>query len=173
MIPISSKVLWPYVGHPIMGGHDIRQHLVQARHSNGHLIRLGLRGQRLHRIVQQSATEGVPQPQPLDTLFEAGMVIGDFKHEHSHRHSALNYQTPAEYAAACRHTHTPWPGHSSAGQPPLDQRSVRTSLPTTRERLSSKRFQPPPNTSCRALKLKRRTFECVRPTPIGAVSTWR
>jgi hypothetical protein len=42
MIPISSKVLWPDVGHPIMGGHDIRQHLVQARHSNGHLIRLGL-----------------------------------------------------------------------------------------------------------------------------------
>jgi putative transposase len=37
------------------------------------------------------------------------VVIGDFKHEHNHRHrhSALGYRTPAEYAAACRHTHTP------------------------------------------------------------------
>ena len=43
------------------------------------------------------------------TLFEARVVIGDFKHEHNHRHrrSALGYRTPAEYAAACRHTHTP------------------------------------------------------------------
>jgi putative transposase len=42
-------------------------------------------------------------------LFEAWVVIGDFKHEHNHRHrhSALGYRTPAEYAAACRHTHTP------------------------------------------------------------------
>jgi putative transposase len=34
-------------------------------------------------------------------------VIGDFKHEHNHRHrnSALGYLTPAEYAAVCRHTH--------------------------------------------------------------------
>jgi hypothetical protein len=33
----------------------------------------------------------------------------EFKHErnHRHRHSALGYQTPAEYAAACRHTHHP------------------------------------------------------------------
>ena len=45
----------------------------------------------------------------LNTLFEARVVIGDFKHEHNnrHRHSALGYRTPAEYAAACRHTHTP------------------------------------------------------------------
>jgi transposase InsO family protein len=37
------------------------------------------------------------------------VVIGDFKHEHNHRHrhSALGYHTPAEYAAARRHTHTP------------------------------------------------------------------
>jgi putative transposase len=41
------------------------------------------------------------------TLFEARVVIGDFKHEHNHRHSALGYRTPAEYAAASRHTHTP------------------------------------------------------------------
>ena len=43
------------------------------------------------------------------TLFEARVVIGDFKYEHNHRHrhSALGYRTPAEYAAACRHTHTP------------------------------------------------------------------
>jgi transposase InsO family protein len=44
-----------------------------------------------------------------NTLFEARVVIGDFKHEHNHRHrhSALGYRTPAQYAAACRHTHTP------------------------------------------------------------------
>ncbi|NOP99609.1 MULTISPECIES: IS3 family transposase [Mycobacteriaceae] len=44
-----------------------------------------------------------------NTLLEARVVIGDFKHDHNHRHrhSALGYRTPAEYAAACRHTHTP------------------------------------------------------------------
>ncbi|WP_155770925.1 IS3 family transposase [Mycobacterium colombiense] len=44
-----------------------------------------------------------------NTLFEARVVIGDFKHGHNrrHRHSALGYRTPAEYAAACRCTHTP------------------------------------------------------------------
>ena len=44
-----------------------------------------------------------------NSLFEARVVIGDFKYEHSHRHrhSALGYRTPAEYAAACRHIHTP------------------------------------------------------------------
>ena len=44
-----------------------------------------------------------------NTLFEARVVIGDFKHEHNHRHrhSALGYRTPADYAAACRHTPTP------------------------------------------------------------------
>ena len=44
-----------------------------------------------------------------NSLFEARVVIGDFKHDHNqrHRHSALGYRTPAEYAAACRHTHTP------------------------------------------------------------------
>jgi transposase InsO family protein len=43
------------------------------------------------------------------TLLEARVVIGDFKHErnHRHRHSALGYLTPAEYAARCRHTHNP------------------------------------------------------------------
>ena len=44
-----------------------------------------------------------------NTLFEARVVIGDFKHEHNHRprRSALGYRTPAEYAARCRCTHTP------------------------------------------------------------------
>ena len=44
-----------------------------------------------------------------NSLFEARVVIGDFKNDHNqrHRHSALGYRTPAEYAAACRHTHTP------------------------------------------------------------------
>ena len=44
-----------------------------------------------------------------NTLLEARVVIGDFKeeHNHRHRHSSLGYRTPAEYAAACRHTHTP------------------------------------------------------------------
>lgn len=43
------------------------------------------------------------------TLFEARVVIGDFKAEHNtrHRHSALGYRTPAEYAARCGHTHHP------------------------------------------------------------------
>ncbi len=40
------------------------------------------------------------------SLLEARVVIGDFKTEHNlrHRHSALGYRTPAEYAAACTHT---------------------------------------------------------------------
>lgn len=44
-----------------------------------------------------------------NTLLEARVVIGDFKDEHNkrHRHSALGYQTPAEYAATCRCTHLP------------------------------------------------------------------
>ena len=44
-----------------------------------------------------------------NTLFEARVVIGDFKDEHNtrHRHSALGYRTPAEYAARCSHTHYP------------------------------------------------------------------
>ncbi|MFI6369138.1 IS3 family transposase, partial [Nocardia sp. NPDC050630] len=39
----------------------------------------------------------------------ARVVIGDFKLEHNrrHRHSALGYLTPAEYAARCGHTHHP------------------------------------------------------------------
>ncbi len=43
------------------------------------------------------------------SLIEAGVVIGDFKTEHNqrHRHSALGYRTPAEYAAACTCTHHP------------------------------------------------------------------
>jgi transposase InsO family protein len=43
-----------------------------------------------------------------NTLFEARVVIDDFEADHNHRrHSALGYRTPAEYAAACRCTHTP------------------------------------------------------------------
>lgn len=44
-----------------------------------------------------------------NTLLEARVVIGDFKTDRNlrHRHSALGYRTPAEYAAACRCTHTP------------------------------------------------------------------
>ena len=43
------------------------------------------------------------------TLLEARVAIADFKHEHNtaHRHSALGYLTPAEYAAQCSHTHYP------------------------------------------------------------------
>ena len=42
-------------------------------------------------------------------LLEAHVAIADFKHEHNtaHRHSALGYLTPAEYAAQCSHTHHP------------------------------------------------------------------
>ena len=44
-----------------------------------------------------------------NTLLEARVVIADFKADHNlrHRHSALGYRTPAEYAAACRCTHNP------------------------------------------------------------------
>jgi transposase InsO family protein len=44
-----------------------------------------------------------------NTVLEARVVIGDFKeeHNHRHRHSALGYRTPTEYAAVCRCTHTP------------------------------------------------------------------
>lgn len=43
------------------------------------------------------------------SLLEARVVIGDFKDDHNqrHRHSALGYRTPAEYAAACTHRHHP------------------------------------------------------------------
>jgi hypothetical protein len=34
------------------------------------------------------------------------VVIGDFKLEHNHRHSALGYLTPAE-TTRCRHQHHP------------------------------------------------------------------
>ncbi len=38
-----------------------------------------------------------------NSVFEARVVIGDFKqhHNHRHRHSAVGYRTPAEYATAC------------------------------------------------------------------------
>lgn len=41
-------------------------------------------------------------------LLEAQVAIGDYKQDHNarHRHSALGYLTPNEYAAQCRHTHT-------------------------------------------------------------------
>lgn len=43
------------------------------------------------------------------SLLEARVVIGDFKTEHNlrHRHSALGYRTPAEYATSCTCTHRP------------------------------------------------------------------
>ncbi|MGC4993009.1 integrase core domain-containing protein [Nocardia salmonicida] len=43
------------------------------------------------------------------SLLEARVVIGDFKTEHNlrHRHSALGYLTPSEYAARCSHRHHP------------------------------------------------------------------
>jgi putative transposase len=39
------------------------------------------------------------------SLTQARIVISDWKHEYNHhrRHSALGYQTPAGYAAACTH----------------------------------------------------------------------
>ena len=44
-----------------------------------------------------------------NSVLEARVVIGEFKHEHNHRHrqSALGYLTLADYAAACRHIHHP------------------------------------------------------------------
>jgi transposase InsO family protein len=52
------------------------------------------------------------------SLAQARVVISDWKHQYNHhrRHSALGYRTPAEYAAACRHTHTPAPASSTALQ---------------------------------------------------------
>ncbi|MCZ4080354.1 IS3 family transposase [Rhodococcus sp. H36-A4] len=46
------------------------------------------------------------------SLLEARVVIEDFKddHNHRHRHSSLNYRTPAEYAAKCTHIHQPVDG---------------------------------------------------------------
>nr|WP_264027473.1 DDE-type integrase/transposase/recombinase [Mycolicibacterium pyrenivorans] len=66
-------------------------------------------GQRLHRIVQQPATQGVSEPQLLEHSVRGPRGVDDFKEDHNrrHRHSALGYRTPAEYAAACRCTHTP------------------------------------------------------------------
>jgi putative transposase len=59
-----------------------------------------------------------------NTLFEARVVIGDFKeeHNHRHRHSALGYRTPAEYAAACR-----WHPHPSVLR---DQLNLEQNNPT-------------------------------------------
>jgi hypothetical protein len=44
-----------------------------------------------------------------NSLFEARVIMGDFKEDHNrrHRHSALGYSTPAEHATACSCTHTP------------------------------------------------------------------
>ena len=40
-----------------------------------------------------------------NTLFEARVVIGDWKHDYNYhrRHSSLGYQPPARYAATCTH----------------------------------------------------------------------
>jgi len=51
------------------------------------------------------------------SLAQARVVISDWKYQYNHcRHSALGYRTPAEYAAVCRHTHTPAPASSTALQ---------------------------------------------------------
>ena len=52
------------------------------------------------------------------SLAQARVVISNWKHQYNHhrRHSALGYRTPAEYAAACRHTHTQVPASSTALQ---------------------------------------------------------
>lgn len=49
------------------------------------------------------------------SLLEARVVIADFKDEHNrrHRHSALGYRTPAEYAAACTHPTSRWAATST------------------------------------------------------------
>jgi putative transposase len=62
--------------------------------------------QRLHRIVQQPLRKECLNRNHWTTLREARVVIGDFKRDHNrrHRHSALGYLTPAEYAGVCRHT---------------------------------------------------------------------
>ena len=79
----------------------IGRHLI---HSARHAVE-----QRVHRIVQQPATRRVPEPQLLTQPARSRVVIADFKddHNHRHRHSALGYQTPAEYAARCTHQHHP------------------------------------------------------------------
>jgi hypothetical protein len=41
------------------------------------------------------------------TRAEYKQVTVLFADEHNHRHSALRYRTPAEYAAQCSHTHHP------------------------------------------------------------------
>ncbi|MET8653327.1 integrase core domain-containing protein [Nocardia aurea] len=48
-------------------------------------------------------------------LLEARVVIGDFKTDHNlrHRHSALGYRTPAEYAAAAPMPTTRWTAGST------------------------------------------------------------
>jgi putative transposase len=63
------------------------------------------------------------------SLLEARVVIGDFKTDHNlrHRHSALGYRTPAEYAAACTHTHHPVHPHPPSGG--LRDRSKPTKQP--------------------------------------------
>jgi hypothetical protein len=52
------------------------------------------------------------------TLLEAGVAIGDFKgeHNHRHRHTALGYLTPAESAAACRHTTMRWTARTTESE---------------------------------------------------------
>ena len=71
--------------------------------------------QRLHRIVQQPATEGVPQPQPLEQ--PARSPRGDRRLQTRAQPSPPTFsaglRTPAEYAAACRHTHSRGPARSA------------------------------------------------------------
>lgn len=69
----------------------------------------GCLGSWLHRLVQQPTAQGVSPPQPLEHLVGGRVLIGDFKHDHNHRHchSVLGSRTPADYAAAHWCSHTP------------------------------------------------------------------
>ncbi|WP_420833260.1 integrase core domain-containing protein [Rhodococcus aetherivorans] len=63
----------------------------------------------VHDVLTSGGTPECLNRNYWPTLLEARVVIEDFKddHNHRHRHSALGYRTPAEYAAGCTHRHQP------------------------------------------------------------------